>query len=1713
MRQRLQKYFKKRTQTGAAQIARGSHPLLVAAENKSLREVKSLLKQGVHPDQSDSNGWTPLHIAANNNSLEMGILLLEYKADVSKPNRNGQTALHLAVEDPPYPKGCPKDADYSLVKALLKREANPNQLDTSKRTPFHIAVENGDLKLVDLLLEHGADPNLPNSKGEAPIIMAALNGDLDMVALLLRHKATDQNIRDAEGRTAFFIAASDDDMEMMKLLLGKIQPFTTFTSLLEDKTDFLSLAVSFKKKKANPDIPDSKGETPFFAAGLRFAYEVIQLLIDEGVDPHQRNSKGETLLFVAAQLGYIELVRVLLKKKVNPDCPNSNGETPIFAAASKGLLKTAKLLLKKGAKPNQQNSNGETPLFVAACEGHVELVRLLLNQKKAKPDLPNSQGETPIFAALRQGRLRVVQLLLEAGVDPHQRNSGGETLLYVAAKHGYLAVVKLLLEKGAKPPDELNSDGENPLLIAAKLGHLDVLQVLLEEKGAPHQSNPNLRESPLLVAAREGRLRVVQALIQKGANLNPSLTGTTPLLEAIKKGHRAIVEELLKLIIIPNQAITPKSLEILARALVLAVQENQLEIVELLLEQGAHPNKPNTKGETPLLAAVEQSRIGIAQVLLKRGADLNQLSPRKKAQLFVAAVRGKYGSLVRFLFDQGADLNWLSEEDKAELFIHVVQSRNIEFAQILLKRDVALLAQNYNGRAVLLWATGGCDADLIKALLKNIADVHKLNCDGENLLFAAGKLGQANLLEVLLEEKRVNPNQMDSNGETLLSVVARTGLRQTIIVLLAWGANPNLANSNGETPLFIVAREGQLEVVQILLQAKANLNQLSEDQKTKLLMTAVHRNNLGFVQFFIERGANPNLQDSNGQTPLFVAAKNRRLDMTQVLLEQGADLNLLSEADKVELFINAVKGKNLKLVQQMLKKEVGILTRDYQGKPLFLSVIGMCDVPMVRVMLQNILDLNQPNFDRERLFFVAAERGYLNLLQGLLEEKEVDLNQLKLNGKTLLFVAARNKHLNVVQVLLEKGVDFNQLSLGDKADLFIEAVKEKNLTLVQILLQKDSHLLTHNYFGNNLLLLAAKVCDVTMVRVMLENLALLEQPFDWQTQLFIAAEQGQVSLIQAWFEEKRIDSNPLNSKGETLLFVAASSGYTQIVHLLLEQGADPNQPNSNGETPILGAARYNHLEAIQALIETGAKIHQLMEVQQAELLIAAVLRNNLRFLDYFIDKGVHPDQRDSKGRTPFFMATQIGSLEAARILLEKGADLNQLPKNAQAQLFIAAISGQNLKLVRLLIDIGVNPDQLDSNGKTQLSIAARNKQLNVVQVLLEKGADFNQLSLGEKAELFIDAVKGKNLGLTQLLLQKDSQLLTQYYYGNSLLLLAAKVCDLAMLRAMLENRDLLKQPFNWRELLFTAVQQGHANLIQILQEKGFDLTQQKLDGETLLFVAASHGYVPIVHLLIAQGADANQPNSNGETPIVGAARYDHLEVVQTLLERGEAKLGEISNDKRAELLIAAALRENLGFLQFFIDKGVPPDQMDSKGRTPLFVAVQVDSLEVARILVEKGADLNQLFLNEQIRLFVTAASKQNLGLLNLLIEKGMSPDQFPINEQAHLFMGAVSHHNLGLVKILFGKCKIDEVLVYLRAESAELERIIQTKKEEKGQHTAHFFGATATKKSDLAEPENLPRRKQLLDKTAEILNHLLDPATQAAATTATTGEKTKFLQR
>ncbi len=554
-------------------------------------------------------------------------------------------------------------------------------------------------------------------------------------------------------------------------------------------------------------------------------------------------------------------------------------------------------------------------------------------------------------------------------------------------------------------------------------------------------------------------------------------------------------------------------------------------------------------------------------------AQENRVDSDSEGLDLILAARYGHENVVRILLDRGAAIDRQDELGNSAL-IAVAAEPHTAILKLLLKRGADVHLTTNDGTTALMNAAASGHLKHVKLLLRAGADLERRNRKGETALVYAIKFGQTAVLDYLLAQG-ADPNLYsqdelkDHSGLTPLMYAAQYGVPRDaapgiVRSLLAHGADPKLVRDNGDTALTMASRNGYRAIARLLQQAGArDESPYASLSAEDALLKAIKLNDVGKVRELLETAADPNYRDTlTGITPLLAAAYYGNTAVVRALIEHDAEIDNVPWGLREE----RISASSVPVQERDLMRAAA------RGDSALITAIREEHDAVAQLLLEKGADALLPNRRAETPGLFAARKGNSAVMRALLTRGlDPDLAQSdqlldyfvssivkKEKLRALLIEAAGNGHAETTAVLLESGADPDVQDEEGRTALFWAASQGFAAT-VNVLLEHGASPDIKNDQGMTPLMTAAKSGLQRVVSALL-------------------AHQAAVNI-----REDSEQSHENEGSGMTALAYAVRGGHTDIVGLLLEQGADPMVRNADGRTALDIARDNGYADIVQLL--------------------------------------------------------------------------------------------------------------------------------------------------------------------------------------------------------------------------------------------------------------------------------------------------------------------------------------------------------------------------------------------------------------------------------------------------------------------------------------------------------------------------------------------------
>lgn len=740
------------------------------------------------------------------------------------------------------------------------------------------------------------------------------------------------------------------------------------------------------------------------------------------------------------------------------------------------------------------------------------------------------------------------------------------------------------------------------------------------------------------------------------------------------------------------------------------------------------------------------------------------------------------------------------------------------------------------------------------------------------------------------------------------------------------------------------------------------------------------------------------------------ADDENRHKLIEIILERGAR----SISNKVQLLHDAVAIGCLELVKQLAHRVDVNATINNSTALEVASKRGDRDI--VEVLLQTGA---QPNTQFKSDELSSTQTAYWKELREIADRlgaREVSEKLLaneateKINGGQLsaLCYACSRGFDKIVKSLIDHGADVNMTSQSNGCSPLQIACEKNHEKIVSLLLRKGANANTQ-FTGESM-------SD--------------QQYLHWTELCKLAKGQGKEDIVQVILEGKRnLSKDRFKREPMSALHYACSQGFQRIVELLIHHGAEVNSTSSKDQrTPLEWAIRgYGAVRMVKLLLDQGADANVIFGQEYsalqyscssglheiAKLLIAyganvnyrsrgkctvleSVCRvDNAEIVELLLRRGADPNVPFSDGYSALQEAC-VRSDETVRILVGHGADVNYRGKYKWSPLEYASWQGKR-DIVELLLDNGADANTKFSGGDSALAYACSNGHCGIARLLVDHGADTSDPEVLHRA-----CSQGRE-DIVELLLRNGSDSNSQFKLDgqdgevSSALQYACQNQLMGIVKILIRfGADPNTRVSDGRSVLQWAMERRCADgVVYLLLDKGADANVKFSDGESALQRACVEGRCEVVKALAYFGADVNVKNKRGMSVLEFACRQNKVEIVELLLESGADANTRFRCDNSAFQF--ACLLGLYEIAEILIEHGADIEECGPTRCTPLYVAVKSQNERLVRILLDRGADVNNRgsFLRNSPMFFALRNGMDET--VKLLLDRGFDVNQEDYN--------------------------------------------------------------------------------------------------------------------
>ncbi|KAM3838810.1 CARD- and ANK-domain containing inflammasome adapter protein-like [Vipera latastei] len=553
--------------------------------------------------------------------------------------------------------------------------------------------------------------------------------------------------------------------------------------------------------------------------------------------------------------------------------------------------------------------------------------------------------------------------------------------------------------------------------------------------------------------------------------------------------------------------------------------------------------------------------------------------------------------------------------------------------------------------------------------------------------------------------------------------------------------------------------------------------------------------------------------------------------------------------------------------------------------------------------------------------------------KGILSDLEKALNATNVNAtnsanETLLHIAAAHGHTEIIDYLISKGAKQEVRDNKGRTPLHRAAEKGHDKA-VNRLLQAGANMYSLDQEGKTPLHLANQNQHMHVLKNILKEEAGRHK--NQHNFLHMAALKDESDLVQILLKNGAF-VNARDEKGQTALSYAVSQGHEKTVKVLLEGGAKV-------DSSIIDATFNSNNQSLFKILLEYAR--GLSSESMVSALFKAIGKDLHGIVAALIERGIDINVRNEEQYTPLLLACKMGKIKSAKVLIEKGASLKDKAPNLSSPLHLAVEAGAS-SIAQMLLQKGIDPNITAQGNQTPLHVAALYNRGALVDLLIEGGAKIDAVTIDLFTPLHMASDKG-HTDIALKLLQRRANVNLKNKRSKTPLHLAAEMGNPAMVELLLNFKaDPNATDKEKKTPLHFATLGGHFYAVKALLAKKSRVASKDMDGctpmhyaainrnveilkellmvgdnknindkniwrKTLLHLAAEHGHSNLIDFLLSNGSAINALDNNKDTPLHCACKAGHFDSVRALLNWSagdKANLQATNSVKKTPLQVA-----------------------------------------------------------------------------------------------------------------------------------------------------------------------------------------------------------------
>ena len=314
------------------------------------------------------------------------------------------------------------------------------------------------------------------------------------------------------------------------------------------------------------------------------------------------------------------------------------------------------------------------------------------------------------------------------------------------------------------------------------------------------------------------------------------------------------------------------------------------------------------------------------------------------------------------------------------------------------------------------------DTATVQRLLQEGANINGTDERGRTAVMAATHANQVESVRALIDAG-ADINLRDNRMDNPFLYAGAEGLLEIVKLTIDAGADTKLTNRFGGTALIPAAERGHVEIVyELLTRTDVDVNHVNDLGWTALLEAIILSDgevrHQQIVQLLVDHGADINIADGNGITPL-EHAQARGFKEIELILNRAMARDMQ--------MITAAGGGDIETVRQLLAQGANVKAQDENGMTALIAAAYRNDLAITDLLIQAGADVNVQDNTQQSAYLISTSDGYLDLLKRTLQAG-ADVHSTDSYNGTGLIRAADRGHVEIIQELLKTDIKIDHVN-------------------------------------------------------------------------------------------------------------------------------------------------------------------------------------------------------------------------------------------------------------------------------------------------------------------------------------------------------------------------------------------------------------------------------------------------------------------------------------------------------------------------------------------------------------------------------------------------------------------------------------------------------------------------------------------------------------